>query len=161
MATYYGDNNHLEDIRTKMVAQVTALIAQMDTDSTDPEIDYVYSTHHGTLALQFNSVSVGVAGVDQSLIAVQSSPSGPVLDALYQIELRVMIGNLNVYHDEIKVGRLCQSLLNWMQENRNLGDQWHIHGESRAELDAVFDDTHTIGGLVTLVAERWQSHSAA
>ncbi len=161
MAVFYGDSNNLETTRSKIVAQVTSLIAQMVTDATDPAIAEVHSTNFETLGLTFNAVTVEVDGLDQSYIAQGGSPIGPTLNVLFQVTLRVMIGNANAYQDTIKQGRLIQSILNWFNENRSLGDQFHIQDEMRAELGLEFEDIQAIGGTITLVVQAPEDHTAA
>lgn len=162
MPTIYGTQDPLEDIRSVVVAEMTALIAQMVTDGTDPAVGAAYSTHWATANLTFPSVSVGIIAAELKFPSLQSSPRGPLVDTHATVEIRVMIGRTNEYMDEIKIMRLCQSVVNWLQEHRTTQtDDVRLWDPMQVEGPQTFSDTDTIGGLVRLVMRRPDIYGAS
>jgi hypothetical protein len=161
MATIYGTYDPVESTRTLVAAELNLLKADMVTNSIDPAIDTVYTTHFADPDLSFNAVSIGVSTVENEFPAVKSDPGGPYITTFLTVDLRVMIGNRNNYMDEIKISRLCTSIMNWMQENRALDSDHRVWDTVRFTLGDIFDDTDTIGGTVSFVVRSCHLYTAA
>jgi hypothetical protein len=159
MPITYGPNEAFETARTVIVTQLTALIAAMAAVS--PKLTAVFSTHLADPALTFNSATVGIPAFEMEFPAMKSSPAGPVINILAQVEIRVLIGNRNAFMDEITISRLCNSVVNWFEEHRNLGSSFVLWKTARVETAVRFEDTDTIGGRVTLVIRSTEAYVAA
>lgn len=161
MAAYYGDYNPFETVRTLLVAELTALAANMVTNSTDPAILDVDSDHTGDPALTFPAVSVGITGGVGEMAAWSAAATGPLVSFDVQADIRVMIGNRNEYMDESKLGNLMASIVNWLNENRALDANHRIWGEFQVSLRDTFEDTDTIGGIVTVAVRTHGCYTAS
>lgn len=161
MATIYGTRDVLEGIRTLIVAELSALKTYMASNAIDPAIASVHSVHHGDPALTFPAVSAGLTVSDHDLPAAQTASGGPVIVDMVTAEIRIMIGNRNAYMDEIKIARLMQSVMNWMQEQRALSSDYRIWNTMRTENAVRFEDTDTIGGVVTMMIHGAGDYTAA
>ena len=153
MPTQYGTYTSFESARTLIAAELTALAADMVTNSIDPAIASVHSIHHADPALTFPAVSVGITASEDEFPALKSDPGGPYIRSYIQVDIRVMIGNRNSYMDELKIGRLLNSIQNWLHENRRLDTSNRVWGPMRTTMADEFDDTDTIGGTLSLVVE--------
>lgn len=161
MATQYGTFTSFETARTLIVTELNALKANMVTNSIVPAISSVHSTHHADPALTFNAVSVGQPSAEDEFPALKSDPGGPYITSLVTVEVRVMIGNRNDYMDEIKIGRLLNSIMNWLQENRAMDASNRVWDTMRTTIGDAFDDTDTIGGTLQFLVRSCHSYMAA
>lgn len=151
MPTQYGSFTPFESARTLVAAELTLLAANMVTNSISPAIASIHSTHLGDPALTFNAVSVGEPSYEDEFPALAAATDGPYITSYVMLEIRVMIGNRNAYMDEIKIGRLLNSIMNWLQENRDLDANNRIWNTMRATIGDRFEDTDTIGGTLQFV----------
>jgi hypothetical protein len=161
MATYYGTDNPLEEVRTLLTTTLTALIAQMVTDSVDPRFAAVYTSHTGTVPMTFPCATIGTGIITQTFPALKSDPGGPAVSSDVTATIRVLIGYRNAYMDELKIGRLINSTLNWFQEHRALDSGNRIWNELTATVGDSFDETDTIGGTITLLVRSYEGYTAA
>lgn len=161
MATQYGTFTSFESARTLVVAELTALAANMVTNAISPAIASVHSTHLADPALTFNAVSVGIISSEDEFPAMKSDPGGPYIASYVTVEVRVMIGNRNAYMDEIKIGRLLSSIQNWLQENRALDASNRVWNTMRTTIGDRFGDTDTIGGTLQFVVRSCNLYTAA
>lgn len=166
MAVSYGPNTYWDQLRSAIVTELTALKTNIDTNGHSPAIAAVYNSHLGTADWSFNAVSVGISAVDMEYPFEKGDPKGPIIDYIFRVDIRVMIGYENVYHDEIKVLRLCQSVVNWLSENYHPdglanSDAFQITEPGRVTTRMDFEDTETIGGLVEFTVRARVAYTAA
>jgi hypothetical protein len=161
MATEYGTNTSFETIRDLIVAELNALKTNMVTNSIVPAISAVYANHWADPALTFNAVSVGLTTSEHSTIAQSADPVGPAISDEVNVEIRVMIGYRKIYMDELMIGRLMNSIMNWLQEQRKLDTNYRIWETMRTENGIRFEDTDTIGGQVTVLVRGQGAYTTA
>ena len=161
MADSYGANTYFTTVRAAIATELNALKAAITSGSHSPTIDTVYTTHLGTANWSFNAVSIGIAEIPMEEIGGSSTGAGALIQYRFAVDLRVMIGYINTYPDEEKVLKLCQSIVNWFEENRTLGAQFKYVGTQTVRTREVFEDTETIGGLVELTVIENQGYTAA
>jgi hypothetical protein len=162
MPTIYGTNDNFDEIRTLVAAELTALIANMATNSIVPALAAVYTTHTGTPNMSFPCATIRVTQMDSDPVHQHSSPVGPRLRAVATVQIRILIGYVNAYYDDIKIGRLMTSVINWFSEQRKLSARYRIwsDGMCRAEMAEPFADTQTLGGVVTFQVMALNEYSA-
>jgi hypothetical protein len=165
MSTVYGTNSDFDVARTVVASQLTALQNAMILAGTDPRINSaaaaIYSTHLGDPALVFNSVSIGIPTIDMAFPAMKSSPAGAVINMLFHVDLRVMIGNSNAYNDEVKTLQICNSIVNWLETHRNMGSNFVLWETQGVESGVRFEDTDTVGGLIKFTMRITEAYVAA
>lgn len=162
MATQYGSDQAYENARDDVVTEMTAMIAQMVTDGDSPRPAAVYAGHTSTVPMLMPCVTVGLETGIHSLPAHSANDGGPATRTLIGITIRVLIGYTPItYADDEKIGRLIQSVLNWMNENRVMTSGSRAYHEFNSELPVEFDDTETLGGKITFLVMTHQSFTAS
>lgn len=152
MPTTYGTNTAFELMRSTFITNLDALAANMVTNNIVPRFDAVYDTHWENPAIDFYAISLGVP----EIIGTSPSPSVGAgrYEFLYQIELRIMMGEYNQAHSEVTFMQLANSVVNWFLSHISFGNNFAIKTDSsgrdifRVEFPVVFEDTRTIGGRV-------------
>ena len=163
MAVSYGTNVYFDGVRTAVATELAALIAQMTTDATSPTFAAAYS-HHDTVPMSFNAVSIGIEAVDIETPGQYATGAGAVVEYLFNVDLRVMVGYRHVYPNEVAVMQLCQSIVNWFEVHRgSIGSApYRLHGNPRvAGTRLVFEDTDTRGGLIEMQISAFEGYTAA
>lgn len=167
MSTTYGDNNEFEDIRTAVVALMNGLKTQMVTDSVVPAIASVYNKPTADPNITFNAVAVSMESADLDVVGVFA---GPVATIIAQVTIRVMIGNADAEVDEVVFWQLANSIENWINERRSFdiagaydetSPQFVLLGSHHIELIGLFEDTQTVGGIVSFPVRAWNVYESA
>lgn len=163
MPTIYGTVDLLALVRSTLSTHLNALKTAMTSGAISPKFEAVYDDHWGTLGLVFPSVSIGV---DLTQVPYVGSSSGTHrTDWNVQVGLRIMIGNTNIFRDEVKIHRLAQSVINYLEERRILYDSaspaervvWT--GASELRPIRVFEDTRTIGAELILMCRAHSTYT--
>ncbi len=153
MPTIYGTVDLLEIARDSLVTHLTALATAMTSGSISPKFEAVYEDHWSTVAMTFPCVSVGI---EESLNPFVGQSSGTHRsDFNMRCTLRVMIGRSNAFRDEVKLMRLFQSTINYLEERRKIyesgSDKILCVGAMEARPLREFDDTRCLGGELVLM----------
>ena len=152
-----------DDAREGVVAQLTALMADMVTNSVVPRFAAVYTHHNSTPNVLFNFASVGL---DRNMSLKQGSGAGVSVGSLsrhsFEVSIRVGVSNLNDAVDEELCGRLCDSIINWIERTRNWstshGFRWRVGPEFRIAMNETFADIAARGALINFVVMDWEKH---
>lgn len=154
MAVSYGANVYFDKMRLALVTELGAMKTQMATDAVSPTFAEIVDGHMSKADWSFNALSFGISTVDMTFPFAKGNPAGRVISYFFEVDIRVMIGYTNVYHDHVVVSQLCQSVVNWLESHPRIDDAtypdvYQIFETGNVDLRAVFDDTETIGGLLT------------
>jgi len=161
MPTVYGSDDAYALARADVASEITDLIAAMVTAGTDPRFAAVYAGHTSTAPMSFPCATVGIAGGLHKMPALHSSPAGPATRTIIGIEIRVLLGYAPTYFDDLKIGRLFNSTLNWLNEHRTLDNGEVVTDDITTAMTGFFDDTDTIGGIIRLDVMMHQAFTAA
>ena len=136
----------IETARDKVVALMDALMATMAT-GYDPTFSYVYEKH-GTADIRLNAVSVGIASQpeDRPLWSGQHTSFWFIE---FSIRVHTAYAGDNILIDDQKNSRLLNSVIEKLQANRNLEDNYRIHEITGANPALEFG--LTTGGEVTFI----------
>lgn len=153
-----------DDAREGIVAQLTALMAQMVTDSIVPRFAAIYTHHNSTSMPLFPFASVGI---ERSMSTKEGSGAGTSVGSLsrhsFEVSVRVAVSNLNEPTDEEMEGRLCDSFINWVERTRNWstsnGFRFRMGPEIRVAMNEVFPDIAARGALISFVVMDWEKHT--
>jgi len=138
MAEIYGET-FLETGRDKIVSLIEDLKSDMSSGYS-PTISYVYDGHLQA-DLNLNAVSVDLlsANMDQ-----ESTGTFVIYNINYSV--RVHTGYSDGYNDVIVNARLLGSIVNKLNANIVLGDNYILKEVTSIEPDQTFEETETLGG---------------
>lgn len=155
MADVYGAQEQFDDAVDKVKAQIDALIIAMSSDS--PKISYCYKGHN-TVPVLLNGVTVDFDGADTT---IAGKASGDVLDYHIFVTIRVHTDYAGGYCDGEKVTRLLNSIDNYLNTHRDLGNSYRIWeiSDYRSFLDFV--ESGTIGGQMRVNVQYILEHQQA
>ena len=145
MTEVYG-TAWLEDARDRIVALMTALKASMAT-GYDPTFSYVYE-HHGVADKRLNSVSVGIASQPED-IPLWSGQHTSFYHIEFSVRVHTAYAGDNILIDDQKNARLLNSVIEKLQINRDLEDNYRIYEIAGATVAEDFG--LTTGGEVTFI----------
>jgi len=164
MATIYGDNTILDDLRAELKQQMDNLLAAMVAGSVSPRPAAVYNTHEYAKMI-LPAVSIGIGDIStRGMESGRSAGVGSQITETYEIRTTIRVHSdwRGGYLDQITVTRLLNSISNWITSHRHLtstGFNWlEIEG---ADPNREFTESLTIGGELTLRVCFALSHAQA
>ena len=142
MAEVYG-TAWIETARDKIKALLDALITDMSS-GYDPKISYVYEGHD-TAKIQFNALTLEFEEMPrEERVGWTSTGSLIVYPLLFSV--RVHTAEVGDMEDAVKISRLLNSVINKLQPNANLGDNYRIQSVYELSGAQEFAESSTIGG---------------
>ena len=159
MGEVWGAEATFELARDRLKAQLDALILAMVTDGTDPALNYAYD-HHIVANLQLNAVTIEMADLETEYMGV-GAPSGVNLKYIIPFEIHVHTAYENGQMDTVKNMRLLNSIDNYLNVNRDLGDKYRIDLTSTLNNQQEFDDSRTRGGSMQVIIYVYINHAQA
>lgn len=147
--TIYGTPSPIDTARSKVKAQIDALKTLMAT-GYDPAISYTY-TQHRIANLRLNAVTVEVDDADAVLSGSAVSQALNLWTAT--VSIRVHTAYRYGHNDWLKNVRLLTSISNYLNEHRNLGDEYRILSTGSIVSRVSFDDSATLGGEMKIIVQ--------
>ena len=152
MATVYGDNDVLDDLRVQLKSLLDAMKTDMDAAATDPRPGAIYNDHEQPY-MTLPAISIGVEAVEAAEGTGITSGSAYNLIRHVVCQLRVHIDYDGGYADYEKCWQLINSVSNYIEQKAhlylqaNLSEYLSLHfGITEMGVDESFDETGTIGG---------------
>ncbi len=128
---------------------MVALKDTMQTAGTyTPEINYVYRKHDEVMLM--NAVSVDLVGVESEPIS-----TGAVIGITYkpQYSIRIHTDYIGGVVDGHTISRLLNSVVNKLDTNISLSDDYKIDDVSGIVSDQRFEESYTVGGQVLVTVQ--------
>ena len=144
----------LETAGDKIVAQLNALVTVM-ASGYDPKISHVYD-HHNCAKLELPGVTIGIDTVAPEFEGVSSS--GVTVEYPMVVTVRVHVAYVGGIPDNVKAGRLINSIVNYLKENLDLSDGYRVHSIPEIQLAQEFAESATYGAECTVVVNTYTSH---
>lgn len=159
MAEVWGTEAHFELARDKLKAQLDALVTAMANEGTDPALGFAYDNHI-IANLQLNAVSIEMADLLTEYLGV-GGPAAVRLRYMIPYDIRVHTAYENGRIDTVKNMRLLNSITNYLNVNRDLGDNYRIDLITTLSNQQDFDDSRTRGGSLQILIEVNLEHEQA
>lgn len=137
-----------EDVRDKLVAQMTALQTIL-LSGYNPAISYIYD-HHRTALLRTNAVTVDIDTVEAKT-TIGGTSQITLVPLIITASIRAHLGYTGGYEDPRDAMGLLQSIDNWLQAHRDLGDNYVIEITGPTNPRMSFDESATLGGEIKIV----------
>lgn len=137
-----------EDVRDKLVAQMTSLQTILLT-GYNPAISYIYD-HHRTALLRTNAVTVDIDTIEAKE-TVGGTSQIAVVPLIITASIRVHLGYTGGYEDPRDAMGLLQSIDNWLQAHRDLGDNYRVAITGPTNPRMSFEESATLGGEIKVV----------
>jgi hypothetical protein len=166
MATIYGDNTILDDIRAELYAQMNNLCAAMVAGAIAPLPAAVQNTHE-FIATALPAISVGITkGATKAEQTGRAGGASPSITIVYSIECDIRVhtdyDHEDAYQDEVTQTQLLNSISNWLTSHDNL----NLVGLSHFDIDGInlkqkFEESLTVGGSLSLTLIISRNHTQA
>jgi hypothetical protein len=140
-----------ETVRDKLVAQMESLKAILLV-GYNPAISYIYD-HHRTALLRTNAVTVDIDRVEAKP-TIGGTSQIVLVPMVVTASIRVHLGYTGGYEDPRDAMGLLQSIDNWLQAHRSLGDSYYIESTGPTDPRMSFDESATLGGEIKIVVTK-------
>lgn len=155
MAEVYGTTAFVEDGRDKIKALLDTLVTAMAT-GYDPTLSYVYDGHH-TADIRLNAATVDFVDAEWSEEGVDAANRAVGILWSLTYSVRVHVAYVGGIQDDVKTGRLLNSVANKLLANRSLDDGYGIDEVSNFVVGEEFP--HTKGGYLAVVVHKYVEHT--
>ncbi|MFA5376498.1 MAG: hypothetical protein WC455_12200 [Dehalococcoidia bacterium] len=147
--TIYGTPSPIDTARSKVKTLIDALKTTM-ASGYDPTFSYTY-TQHRIANLRLNAVTIEADDAD-------AVPSGSAVSQslnlwIVTVSIRVHTAYRYGHNDWLKNVRLLTSISNYINEHRNLGDEYRVLSTGAFISRASFDDSATLGGEMRILVQ--------
>lgn len=170
MATIHGDNIIFQACRTALYDAMIDMQAAMVTDGDEPRPYSVFNTHD-QVKMTLPAVTadfVGVIDDGEPRVLGRDAGAGDIV-VRYPLlcDIRVHTAYEGGYRDLVKLGRLLNSVNNWIETHRDFSTDidagtnvyFQLTEVPEITTDNNFEESMTIGGRMQLILKTTVTHT--
>ena len=160
MPEIYG-TAYTEAARDLLKAVLDDLVADMIAAGTyNPVITYAYDRHN-VADIDFNAVTVDLLEIEFQIGEQGAAGTGAQVQSFYKMTFtcRIHVDYIDGLHDPTGCAQMLNSVANKLSDNRELSTAYQIKEISDLSADEEFEESHTVGGQLSVVVWTGVNHT--